>query len=189
MLRELRPYTCTYPECHHRIQLFEDVGSWADHEKEVARSSYYCPDCSDPKKPGYKSAKDLEKHLKSSNRHSLKDRDIRVIMHYAQFGRPEDRDCCPFCLVKTAPSNLTNHMIDHFEKLAMRALDDCKTLGGEEQASIGDVREVNTGRPHTGQQARPSQMDEGGRVHKTLSKSREGIFLLDISWSTFPYVT
>ncbi|RMY00644.1 hypothetical protein D0868_08899 [Hortaea werneckii] len=79
-------------------------------------------------------------------------------------------------------------MIDHFEKLAMRALDDCKTLIGEKQASIGAVREGNSGRPHAGQQARPSQMDEGGRVHKTLSRSMEGIFLLDISWSTFAYI-
>lgn len=80
-------------------------------------------------------------------------------------------------------------MTDHFEKLAMRALDDCKTLLGEEQASTGAVREAKSGRPHARQQGRLSQVDEGARVHKTLSKSMEGIFLLDISWSTFPYVT
>ncbi|RMY06688.1 hypothetical protein D0867_09606, partial [Hortaea werneckii] len=68
----------------------------------------------------------------------------------------------------------------------MRALDDCKTLLGEEQASTGAVREAKSGRPHAKQQRRPSQVDEGDRVHKTLSKSMEGIFLLDISWSTFP---
>ncbi|KAI7132305.1 hypothetical protein KC324_g16911 [Hortaea werneckii] len=73
-------------------------------------------------------------------------------------------------------------MTDHFEKLAMRALDDCKTLLGEEQASTGAVREAKSGRPHARQQGRLSQVDEGARVHKTLSKSMEGIFLLDINY-------
>ncbi|GAB1740397.1 hypothetical protein NU219Hw_g5502t1 [Hortaea werneckii] len=74
-------------------------------------------------------------------------------------------------------------MIDHFEKLAMRTLDDCKTLLGEEQASTGAFRETKSGRPHAGQRGRPSQVGEGDRMHKTLSKSMEGIFLLDINYS------
>ncbi|KAI7220294.1 hypothetical protein KC333_g2406 [Hortaea werneckii] len=73
-------------------------------------------------------------------------------------------------------------MTDHFEKLAMRALDDCKTLLGEEQASTGAVRDAKSGRPHAKQQGRPSQLDEGDLVHKTLSKSMEGISLLDINY-------
>ncbi|RMY81799.1 hypothetical protein D0861_08168 [Hortaea werneckii] len=79
-------------------------------------------------------------------------------------------------------------MVGHFEELAMRALDDCKTLSGELQASTGAVIEAKSRRIHAGHQGRPSQVKEGSRVHKTLSKSTEGIFLLDISQSTLPSI-
>ncbi|KAI7513001.1 hypothetical protein KC347_g1912 [Hortaea werneckii] len=64
----------------------------------------------------------------------------------------------------------------------MRALDDCKTLSEELQASTGAVIEAKSRRIHAGHQGRPSQVKEGSRVHKTLSKSTEGIFLLDINY-------
>ncbi|KAI7286651.1 hypothetical protein KC345_g1049 [Hortaea werneckii] len=144
------------------------------------------PVASDPMKPGFRSTSELEKHLKSSARHHLEERDIRVILKFSQFSGPEDRTCCPFCWVQKYSSKLVEHMADHFEKLAMRAFDDCKPLLDEEEASTGAFRQEGPMIFDEGQQKRADESTKGIAIHKSLSRFTGGIGLLDTNYKTRP---
>lgn len=170
-------------DCQHPVTLFADVKSWAEHEQNVARASFYCPDCSHPRKPGFKSTSELGKHLKSSPKHNLEERDIQVILKFAQFSRPEERSYCPFCWALQNPPKLVEHMVDHFEKLAIRASDDCKPLLEEEQASIGAFHQTGPMVPDEPQQERADELSRDIPIHRALSKYTEGIRLLVLDTS------
>lgn len=74
-------------------------------------------------------------------------------------------------------------MVDHFEKLAIRASDDYKPLLKEEQASMGGFRQTEPMVPDETQQKRADELARDIPVHKTLSKYTEGIcpLVLDTS--------
>lgn len=134
-------------------------------------------------KPGFKSTSELAKHLKTSARHNLEERDIRVILKFAQFSRPEDRSCCPFCWAPQTPQKLVEHMEDHFEKLAICASVDCKPLLEEEQASIGASYQTEPMVPDETLQKRADELSRDIPIHKALSKYTEGIRLLVLDTS------
>ncbi|RMY51887.1 hypothetical protein D0865_06093 [Hortaea werneckii] len=79
-------------------------------------------------------------------------------------------------------------MVDHFEKLAIRASDDYKPLLKEEQASMGGFRQTEPMVPDETQQKRADELARDIPVHKTLSKYTEGIcpLVLDTNYKTRP---
>ncbi|RMZ14883.1 hypothetical protein D0860_01901 [Hortaea werneckii] len=183
----------TEADTHRLLHLIQSMKTESARDLGLSQSSSrptmessQSPVASDPMKPGFRSTSELEKHLKSSARHHLEERDIRVILKFAQFSRPEDRTCCPFCWVQKYSSKLVEHMGDHFEKLAIRAFDDCKPLLDEEEASTGAFRQEGPMVFDEGQQKRADESTKDIAIHKSLSRYAEGIGLLDTNYKTRP---
>ncbi|KAF5020852.1 hypothetical protein F66182_7107 [Fusarium sp. NRRL 66182] len=120
VLDDIQPYVCTYDNCPRPPTLFKSKAHWIKHEAAVHRQHWRCP-----QHPlvFYASADGLKAHLSLSHSGTYTGRQIDDLVDLWTFEMAEDRELCPICLQKGPFSmNLTDHLANHLEELALSSL-------------------------------------------------------------------
>ncbi|KAF6232486.1 hypothetical protein HO173_009366 [Letharia columbiana] len=122
VLRDLRPYVCTYKDCTEADQQYDNIKDWVNHEIKIHRGLERQMD--DPSE-------------QSSDAHS-ESQDPREFLPQTQHPNPLTpndvwREECPICQ-ETHPS--FSHVALHLRKIAVFALP--KSAGSDEDSTVGD---------------------------------------------------
>ncbi|TVY19369.1 hypothetical protein LARI1_G003446 [Lachnellula arida] len=143
LLRDLRPYICTYEHCPDSDQRFATRSEWHHHEEWMHRRVWQCPEHNYAK---YRSRKELESHLQSSEHifnHSLSQDQI---CDTCQIVDSDNRRSCFLCCSEFENSaDLQKHVAFHLEKFSAFALPRTVELMKEDDQSIENVSGKDSG--------------------------------------------
>ncbi|KAG7081550.1 meiosis-specific serine/threonine-protein kinase mek1, partial [Colletotrichum scovillei] len=93
ILRDLRPYMCTYDQCDEDEVMYSSRFAWVDHESQAHRRVWRCFEHHDL----FKTQAGLAKHLHSSHP-SLGESQIETLAELSHASIKDERQLCPFCL-------------------------------------------------------------------------------------------
>ena len=135
VLRDLRPYLCTFEECD--MKMFADRDTWFNHELRHHRIEWFCPFCTDTP---LQSLESFESHLQSCHAQKVTTKHITALAEVCQRSinkfSPQD---CLFCdewstelrnanpelsedSKVVTPAQLQHHIGSHMEQLALFSL-------------------------------------------------------------------
>ena len=141
MLRDLRPYVCTYADCKEGDQLYDRWKDWANHEqwahKQALRCAYH-------PKLDFADTESFKKHWQTSHQNLAISSD-----EASRSSVTVSQSCsrlCPICKCKSENMSLQQqHIATHLQRIALFALPNSSS-GDEENSSeeenIGSVNQV-----------------------------------------------
>ena len=136
MFRDLRPYVCTFEDCHNAGKLYVSRHDWAHHELQVHRREFVCNKCDKRSQTRQEASAHLREHGDS-----ILPSQLSVILDLAE--RQVDislsqKEPCLVCGEELSLKALQNHLASHMEDIALFVLpsaeDDEDT--GDSNASI-----------------------------------------------------
>jgi tetratricopeptide (TPR) repeat protein len=127
---DLKPYICTFGNCHRGDKAFGTRKEWFQHELDFHRSRivWSCGAC----RKSYKSENEFVRHLKSSIR-ELDSKSLAIIVDSCKrYSQEEFSTQCPLCRVAcTSLWDLEDHLGRHLEKYALEAVPDHDMMDDE----------------------------------------------------------
>ena len=117
ILRDLRPYVCTYRDCPDSEMMYGTRRSWLKHERLVHRKVWQC---FEHDTAAFSSEEQLKTHLENEHENLLTATQISSILEMSQCSTKDDRTICPFCLVSDDdfPKKLSQHIAVHLEQIS-----------------------------------------------------------------------
>ncbi|KAI1488984.1 hypothetical protein F5X96DRAFT_42443 [Biscogniauxia mediterranea] len=119
VFRDLRPYSCSFPDCSNPAKLFATRHDWIYHEMQMHRRTWNCHEC-DSVLP---SKKLMVAHSRTAHQDTLTPSQLLVLVDMSE--RPIDEDKilpCPLCPSELYLNRLMEHLAGHMEELALFAL-------------------------------------------------------------------
>jgi len=111
VFKDLRPYVCTFQNCHKTNHLFASRHEWYDHEETFHRREWYCKACDTVSS----SQSDFESHLREN--HS----DLQLELEQCE--RPiQGKQECPLCCCSFTRIRFRRHLARHMQRLALYGL-------------------------------------------------------------------
>lgn len=136
VLRDLKPYVCTYPGCHQPDLLFNSRHDWIEHERWEHRKVWTCPE-----HPGqtFRVAEDFHRHFEEQPHKISSELSFTALRDISQTADLDSRRNCPVCLALFATAEqLQNHVASHLERFAAFALPrDVDTVDDDNELSRG----------------------------------------------------
>lgn len=119
LLRDLRPYMCTYEHCQQSDELFATKQDWLNHE-HTHQKAWQCPEHASAH---FTTQDGLKKHLLAETHETLQRMGLEDLLAICETVRPDSRTICPICFVEAGSSfGLENHLANHLERFAAFAL-------------------------------------------------------------------
>lgn len=118
VFRDLRPYTCTFPQCGNPDKLYATRREWVYHEMQMHRRHWKCRPCSS----SFETKELMASHLRSSHP-EWEERQFPAVLEVSE--APLDgsqHQTCPLCQLPFTLSVLLKHMAGHMEQLALFVL-------------------------------------------------------------------
>ena len=143
ILRDLRPYVCTYPDCKEGDQLYDRWKDWANHEQFSHAARIWC--CTYHPSLDFKNVEDFKRHWQTSHRDQLTSPDEAARSHVT-ISQGSGR-LCPICRCESKTTDsLLQHIATHLQRIALFALpkhssgDDEDDSQQENAGSTGQVQ-------------------------------------------------
>ena len=157
VLRDLRPYVCTYPDCNEGDQLYDRWKDWASHEQWKHRKTWYCiyhPSLD------FKTVEDFKHHWQTDHRDQMTSPDEAA--HSNVTVSQASGRLCPICRCESkSADSLLQHIATHLQRIALFALP--KYSGGDDD---------------------DSQQENAGSTSQVQADDRDSIFANEsITWS------
>lgn len=144
MLRDIKPYICTYPGCPQSELLFSSRDEWLEHEEWEHRKRFSCPEHVNQ---SFQTSREFQIHVEESPHVISAGLSFDALADVSRSSDPDDRRVCPICLaLLDNVDRLHNHIANHLERFAAFALPrDVDTVGDDEMSkgskvSSGDSR-------------------------------------------------
>ncbi|KFZ08113.1 hypothetical protein V502_09535 [Pseudogymnoascus sp. VKM F-4520 (FW-2644)] len=119
LLRDLRPYMCTYEHCQQSDEHFATKQDWVNHE-HTHQKAWQCPEHASAH---FTTQDGLKKHLFAETHETLQRMGLEDLLAICETVRPDSRTICPICFVEASSSyGLENHLANHLERFAAFAL-------------------------------------------------------------------
>jgi hypothetical protein len=120
VLRDLKPYVCTYPSCPKPEVLFSDRKSWIEHEQWEHRGVWSCPEHFDQ---SFQVAEDFRCHLEEQPHKVSEGLSSSALIDIGKSFKSDYRTNCVVCLaVCNTAEMLQNHTANHLERFAAFSL-------------------------------------------------------------------
>lgn len=143
VLRDLRPFICTYGGCDEENSLFDNWRDWAKHEQWYHNRLLRCPIHSEDI---FLNIKDFQEHMKQSHAGSDAMIDEAVSASTVVSTKP-DRPC-PLCLcTRETMDALQRHMATHLQRIARFSLP--LSTDAYDEDSEGDFGSANAALDHS----------------------------------------
>lgn len=114
VIRDLRPYVCTYPICDVASRLYESRRAWFNHEQESHRREWVCNLCNPVMFLGSREA--LKEHVDAMHPRT----DVLVDITVALGNQASTSDeACNICGVVCSSRSLARHAGRHMEELSL----------------------------------------------------------------------
>ncbi|KAL9113823.1 MAG: hypothetical protein Q9187_007553, partial [Circinaria calcarea] len=142
VLRDLRPYTCTYVDCRAGDQMYDNWRDWATHEQWTHNRAWRC--LQHPTET-YLTALDFESHLSQQHQgEPFLNLDVAMAAG-ATVSNIQDRSC-PFCLYIPESGDAMQmqiHIASHLQRVALFALPNSTGLEDSSDAGQGSSKSAN----------------------------------------------
>lgn len=133
LLRDLRPYICTYEHCADAKNLYDTRNEWAAHENSVHRRTWRCPEHAEIT---FQNRAAYEDHLKIQHPQEAKLQSFQIMRAGESTTSLPDRPC-PFCQTEfPSSSTLQDHIAFHLERIARFALP--RSTGVDDEPTSSD---------------------------------------------------
>lgn len=134
VLKDLQPYTCTFPSCLSSKRLFERRHEWFEHEMQHHRREWTCPNgC----QTNFGSRRDIESHLRDFHYSSISSEQLAFVIEACGKSPKLDLETsCVLCGERLILKQLERHLGKHQKHLALFAL---PNIAGSEDEDTGDA--------------------------------------------------
>ncbi|KAI5781743.1 hypothetical protein DFH27DRAFT_580291 [Peziza echinospora] len=131
IFQDLRPYVCTFQDCHKADYLFESRSEWFQHEAQFHRLEWFCASKKCTKAPIFGTRKDFIAHLRNDHDDCDADSHDPSAMAYRCQRPIESGQICVICQILPnemkgpilySPVNLRRHLGQHMQQLALFVL-------------------------------------------------------------------
>ncbi|THX96308.1 hypothetical protein D6D03_08817 [Aureobasidium pullulans] len=137
VFRDLRPYVCTFENCHESERLFVTRHDWICHEQQMHRRRWICPEgCTEDSN----SKAAIVEHIRKHHSSGLEEHQISIVADMCE--REIDVtewEQCLICLKKMSLHGLQQHLATHLEEIALFILpiqaDEDQTESGNNSAT------------------------------------------------------
>ncbi|KAK6499341.1 hypothetical protein TWF506_003969 [Arthrobotrys conoides] len=120
LVRDLRPYVCTYEDCKSPNQLYDTRRDWLQHEGSMHRRTYHCPKHPDH---DFLSISDYREHLNDGHLSPDGNIPMNLIIQSNESTLTVPDRPCPICLVWIDGFEaLQKHIALHLERFAIFSL-------------------------------------------------------------------
>ncbi|TLD09898.1 hypothetical protein PgNI_05861 [Pyricularia grisea] len=120
LIRDLRPYVCTYENCKTASQLYDSRQDWCHHEESCHRTAWRCPQHSEQIFTDIASYKD---HIATDHAKLSDDASIMRMVNAGQSTLAEVDRPCPVCdIVLDTSDALQSHLALHLERISLFSL-------------------------------------------------------------------
>jgi hypothetical protein len=134
LVRDLRPYVCTYEKCVDADRLYDTRSDWILHETSSHRQIWRCLKHANLI---FQHLKDYEYHLQEEHLHEEQLRSSQLLKAGESTSELPDRPC-PFCHAELSSAVLLQeHIARHLERIALFALPRSTGLEGESVEGSG----------------------------------------------------
>ena len=132
LLRDLRPYVCTYEKCVDADRPYDTRRDWIAHEISSHRRIWRCLEHADLT---FQNLKAYEEHLQEEHQHEEQLQSSQLLKAGESTSVLPDRPC-PFCQVElSSAAALQDHIAFHLERIALFALP--RSTGVEDESFEG----------------------------------------------------
>ncbi|KAJ9148961.1 hypothetical protein NKR23_g4736 [Pleurostoma richardsiae] len=188
LIRDLRPYVCTYEHCKNPDQLYDTRRDWMQHENTTHRTVWRCPE---HQEQPFATMVAYEAHLRDGHVASSSDMHDGLI-HASESVLAANERLCPICAASAdTAKELHHHIALHLERFALFSLprsagaddDDAEELGSE-GVNLADDGSRETDEELEGIAAHEEDDDHDGWAYKSaasIARSRWNALLDRIS--------
>ena len=128
LVRDLRPYVCTYEKCVDADRLYDTRSDWISHETSSHRQIWRCLKHANLT---FQHLKDYEYHLQEEHLHEDQLQSFQLLKAGESTSELPDRPC-PFCHAELSSTvSLQEHIARHLERISLFALPRSTGLEGE----------------------------------------------------------
>ena len=133
VMRNLKPYICTYPGCSQSDLLFSSRHEWLEHEAWEHRTVFTCPE---HERQSFRTAQGFQTHLEEAPHNISAELSFDALADIGKRSESDARTICPICLAFLENSDrLHNHIANHLERFAAFALPrDVETVDDDEMS-------------------------------------------------------
>ena len=118
ILRDLRPYVCTYPECREEDQLYDRWKDWANHEQWAHSRTWRCPD---HPRAYFETADDFRSHWRTS--HHDQETPSDEAARFSETVSTANSRLCPICkCMSENAESMQQHIATHLQRIALFTL-------------------------------------------------------------------
>ncbi|KAI9763315.1 MAG: hypothetical protein M1839_006520 [Geoglossum umbratile] len=162
VLRDLKPYVCTYPECCQPDLLFNSRHEWVEHERWEHRKVWTCPE--HPSQT-FRMSEDFHRHLEEQPHKISSELSFTALSDISKSSDLDSRRNCPVCLTLFAKAEqLQNHVANHLERFAAFALPrDVDTVHDDELLN-GSINSSSGTRVHTDDWHEPGMLSVTAKI-------------------------
>ncbi|TVY83721.1 hypothetical protein LSUE1_G003385 [Lachnellula suecica] len=160
LLRDLRPYICTYENCPNPEQRFATQREWYQHEERIHRRLWQCPE---HHSASFGSRTELDSHIRSFEHNFSRSLSQAQILDTCQTVESDHRRICFLCFSEFVTStDLQKHVAFHLERFSAFSLPRTIELTAEDEESLEDVSAKDSGAALGGSDV-PEDLDFTGR--------------------------
>ncbi|KAK6510122.1 hypothetical protein TWF481_004835 [Arthrobotrys musiformis] len=135
LIRDLRPYVCTYQDCKTPNQLYDTRRDWLHHENSIHRRVFHCPQHENKQ---FFSLADYQKHISDGHLSSNENIPMSLIIQSNESTLSIPDRKCPVCLTWIENMEaLQKHIALHLERFAIFSLPRGISRNDQEAGSKG----------------------------------------------------
>ncbi|KAI0469641.1 domain found in Dishevelled, Egl-10, and Pleckstrin-domain-containing protein [Xylariaceae sp. FL0804] len=136
VFRDLRPYSCTFPDCSSADKLYATRYDWMYHEMQMHRRNWKCAECDEV----FEAKQNIIAHLQERHPNSWTPTQLLILLDLSE--RPVEESNifqCPLCPNQMLLNRLMVHLAEHLEEIALfvlpRETDSHEGLGSNQAAN------------------------------------------------------
>ncbi|TLD08304.1 uncharacterized protein PgNI_07773 [Pyricularia grisea] len=123
VFRDLRPYTCTFPDCAEPGKLYVTRHEWIYHEMQVHRRTWTCRSCSHKCPTSEQMASHIESAHADGSNVAQQPQYLKALLQVSEVAAEDSVvEQCLFCSKNMSLRRLMPHVAGHMETLALFAL-------------------------------------------------------------------
>ena len=136
LIHDLRPYVCTYPDCHLAAQLYDRRRDWVDHEDAFHRRQWRCSEHVDRL---YDTREGYIQHVKTDHQDDVDIMCTERHMRSCESASSKVDRPCPVCFYSASDARASqSHLARHLERFALFSLPR-STEYGEKDDELGSA--------------------------------------------------
>ncbi|KAB5586279.1 hypothetical protein GE09DRAFT_1166719 [Coniochaeta sp. 2T2.1] len=117
LVRDLRPYICTYPECRNPEQLYDTRQDWIQHENTCHRTVWRCPSHQDQ---SFRRLGAFLAHVDDGHVAGVGTAVPESLIRASECTSDDSDRPCPVCLFSTEKTaDMSKHIALHLERIAL----------------------------------------------------------------------